>query len=199
MLGSKKSKKISVELDSLVGGSTKIKGDVYFTNRLHVDGVVEGNVIAESEPSLLTTSERAKIVGNVKVHSIMLNGEVIGDVYAYKHIELAQNAKVKGNVFYQVIEMAMGAAVNGNLIHMSQEEIDAHIKSQVPSPEPDPQEEPSEQAQQFSATESTDTETSVEASVETSEHVSEAHDSKENSEEDGDFNSTGNTYQYGIK
>ena len=34
-----------------------------------------------------------------------------------KQIELATNAKVKGNVYYNVIEMAKGAEVNGSLIH----------------------------------------------------------------------------------
>lgn len=125
MFGSKKTK-ISSEIDSLVGGNTKIKGDVFFTGGLHIDGTVQGNVVAETEQSLLTTSERGRIEGNVQVHSIVLNGEVVGDVHAYKHIELAANARVTGNVYYQVIEMAMGAEVNGSLIHLSKEQSDAH-------------------------------------------------------------------------
>jgi cytoskeletal protein CcmA (bactofilin family) len=101
----------------LVGGNTKICGDVHFTGGLHVDGVIEGNVIAESDSSVLTTSEKGQINGNVTVHNIVLNGEVVGDVHALHHIELAPNARVTGNVYYNVIEMAMGAEVNGNLIH----------------------------------------------------------------------------------
>lgn len=124
MFGSKKSK-ISSEIDSLVGGNTTIKGDVLFTGGLHIDGVVKGSVVAENEQSLLTTSDRGRIEGNVKVHSIVLNGEVVGDVHAYKHIELAANARVTGNVYYQVIEMAMGAEVNGSLIHLSKEQSQA--------------------------------------------------------------------------
>ena len=48
---------------------------------------------------------------------IIVNGTVHGDVYASKHIELASNASIKGNVYYHLIEMAMGAEVNGNLVH----------------------------------------------------------------------------------
>lgn len=117
MFGSGNKSKRNAEIDSLVGGNTKIKGDVHFTGGLHVDGVIEGNVIADSGDSMLTTSEKGQINGNVTVHNIVLNGEVIGDVHALNHIELAPNARVTGNVYYNVIEMAMGAEVNGSLIH----------------------------------------------------------------------------------
>jgi cytoskeletal protein CcmA (bactofilin family) len=51
------------------------------------------------------------------VHNIVLNGEVLGDVHAFEHIELAAAARVTGNVYYNLIEMAMGAEVNGSLVH----------------------------------------------------------------------------------
>jgi cytoskeletal protein CcmA (bactofilin family) len=38
------------------------------------------------------------------------------------HIELAPQARVKGNVYYSLIEMAMGAEVNGSLVHRSESE-----------------------------------------------------------------------------
>lgn len=124
MFGNKKPR--NPDIDSLIGSNTRIKGDIHFSGGLHIDGVVQGNVIAETDDSMITTSERGRIEGDVKVHKIVLNGEVIGDVYAYQHVELAPQARVQGNVHYAVIEMASGAAVNGNLIH-----IDA--KSKAPS------------------------------------------------------------------
>ncbi|HEY5602375.1 MAG TPA: polymer-forming cytoskeletal protein [Gammaproteobacteria bacterium] len=116
MFGNKKGKKGS-DLDSLIGANTRIVGDVHFSGGLRIDGTVKGNVIAEGENSLVTTSDKARIEGNVHVHNIVLSGEVIGDVYALKHIELAPNARVTGNVYYNLIEMAGGAEVNGSLIH----------------------------------------------------------------------------------
>lgn len=119
MFGSKPAR--NNEIDSLVGSNSRIRGDVYFSGGLRVDGVIKGNVIAETDGSTLTTSENGKVEGDVRVHNIILNGEVIGDVYSTQHIELAPNAKVTGNVYYNVIEMSMGAEVNGNLIHMYEE------------------------------------------------------------------------------
>lgn len=116
MFGNKKSKR-NADLDSLVGANTRLVGDVHFSGGLHIDGTIEGNVIAEGEDSLVTTSEKGRVEGNVHVHNIVLSGEVVGDVYALKHIELAPNARVTGNVYYNLIEMAGGAEVNGSLIH----------------------------------------------------------------------------------
>jgi cytoskeletal protein CcmA (bactofilin family) len=121
MFGNKSNKQQNRELDSLVGGSTRVRGDVHFSGGLHIDGVVKGNVVAESDGSMLTTSDKGRIEGDVRVHNIVLNGDVIGDVYSTQHIELAPNAKVTGNVYYNVIEMSMGAEVNGSLIHMYEE------------------------------------------------------------------------------
>ena len=116
MFSNKKAKRSS-DLDSLIGANTKMVGDVHFSGGLHIDGTVKGNVIAEGEDSLVTTSEKARIEGNVHVHNIVLSGEVVGDVYALKNIELVPNARVTGNVYYNLIEMAGGAEVNGSLIH----------------------------------------------------------------------------------
>ncbi|VAX10335.1 Integral membrane protein CcmA involved in cell shape determination [hydrothermal vent metagenome] len=118
MLGMKKKPKQTAQIDSLIGQNTEIHGDVLFSGGLHVDGVVKGSVVAEQgNDSLLTLSERGTIEGEVKVPNVVINGKVIGDVYALAHIELAAEARINGNVYYSLIEMAMGAEVNGNLVH----------------------------------------------------------------------------------
>lgn len=114
------SKRRNAQIDTLIGRGTVIQGDIHFRDGLHIDGVVKGSVIAEGEGSMLTMSEKGRIEGEVRVHSIVLNGEVHGDVYALEHIELAPQARVTGNVYYQLIEMAMGAEVNGNLVHRNE-------------------------------------------------------------------------------
>ena len=128
MFSNKKAKR-TAELDSLIGANTKFVGDVHFSGGLHIDGTVEGNVIAEGEDSHVTTSEKGRVEGNVHVHNIVLSGEVIGDVYALKHIELAPNARVTGNVYYNLIEMAGGAEVNGSLIHYDNKDSNSQNKA----------------------------------------------------------------------
>ena len=116
MFGSRKKFK-TTKIDSLIGRNTELLGDLRFAGGLHVDGSVKGNVIADTDSSsVLTLSEQGSIEGEVRVPNIVLNGVVMGDVYAREHIELASGARVTGNVYYTLIEMAMGAEVNGNLV-----------------------------------------------------------------------------------
>ena len=49
---------------------------------------------------------------------MVINGVVIGDVYATEQVQLAKNARIHGSVYYHLIEMEMGAEVNGAMVHM---------------------------------------------------------------------------------
>ncbi|EDN69845.1 protein containing DUF583 [Beggiatoa sp. PS] len=118
MWGNRKRK--VTRIDSLIGQQTKIQGEIVFSGGLHIDGKIEGNITAvEDSGAVLTLSEQGSIKGDVRVPNVILNGTVQGNVYAEEHIELALNARVTGNVYYNLIEMAMGAEVNGSLIHAS--------------------------------------------------------------------------------
>ena len=125
MFQSRKNQRRNAQIDSLIGNGTEVRGDIHFSNGLHIDGVVKGDVIAEGETSMLTMSEKGRIEGEVRVHNIVLNGEVLGDVHATQHIELAPAARVTGNVYYNLIEMAMGAEVNGKLVHESEVKLES--------------------------------------------------------------------------
>lgn len=106
------------KISTVIGAGTTIKGDVTFSGGLHVDGVIQGNVLAEPDStSALTLSEMGAIEGDVRVPHLVLNGTVVGDVFASARVELAQQAKVTGTVYYKLLEMAMGAEVNGQLVH----------------------------------------------------------------------------------
>jgi cytoskeletal protein CcmA (bactofilin family) len=120
MLGKHK-KRRSNKIDTLVGQNTELQGDLVFTGGLHIDGRVKGNVIAtDGSDSTLTLSNNGRIEGEVRVPFVSLNGEVNGDVYASEKIELASQARIKGDVYYNLLEMAMGAEVNGSLLHQAE-------------------------------------------------------------------------------
>lgn len=115
MLGGKKSK--APHMDTLVGHSTKVTGDLHFENGLHVDGLIVGNALAEETGSRLSISERGCIEGEVRVPVLILNGTIKGDVYVSERLELGQKARVEGDVYYNLIRMEAGATVNGKLVH----------------------------------------------------------------------------------
>lgn len=114
----KKSGFSAARIDTLIGMKSEIHGDLHFSGGLHIDGKVIGNVVAEEgSTAMLILSEHGSIEGEVKVPNMILNGEVVGDVYGSTRVELAPKSRIKGSVYYNLIEMAIGAEVNGGLIH----------------------------------------------------------------------------------
>lgn len=105
-------------IDSLIGISTSIEGNVHFKGGLRIDGNVKGNVVADSEePSMLVISEHAKVEGEVRVAHLVVNGEIVGSVYSSELLELQPRARITGDVFYKALEMHGGALVAGKLTH----------------------------------------------------------------------------------
>ncbi len=114
----KKSGFSAARIDTLIGKKSEIQGDLLFSGGLHIDGKVIGNVVAEpGSTAMLILSEHGSIEGEVRVPNMVLNGEIIGDVYGSTRVELAPKSRIKGSVYYNLIEMAIGAEVNGGLIH----------------------------------------------------------------------------------
>lgn len=139
MWGKKKGKhkqhqSTTTHFDTLISGKTQIVGDLQFSGGLHIDGLVRGTIRAEEDSeAIVRISDIGEIDGDVIAPHIIVNGTVHGDVYASKHIELALNASIKGNVYYHLIEMAMGAEVNGNLVHHKEPVSIKHHESQEPA------------------------------------------------------------------
>ena len=115
-------KTASGAIESLIGASTSIDGDVRFKGGLRIDGEVRGSVIAEDDaPSVLVLSEGARVTGAVRAGSIVVNGTVDGPVQAEDVLELRPKARIRGEVRYRAIEIHQGAVMDGTLAHLEAE------------------------------------------------------------------------------
>jgi cytoskeletal protein CcmA (bactofilin family) len=112
----------ATSIDTLIGRSARVQGDIEFAGGLHVDGCVAGNVrVVSGGTASLSVSEHGVIDGSVEAPNVVLNGIVNGDIVARERVVLGAKAKVRGNVSYGVIEMALGAEITGRLIPASPE------------------------------------------------------------------------------
>ncbi len=124
------SRKAKSTIDSLIGASTIITGNVHFKGGLRIDGCVKGDVIAqEDEISMLVISEHARVEGEVRVAHLLVNGEIIGPVFSSELLEMQPKARITGDVNYKALEMHGGAVVSGKLTHEVDEPI---LKLAVP-------------------------------------------------------------------
>jgi cytoskeletal protein CcmA (bactofilin family) len=113
-----KTSKPQNRIDSLIGATTRIEGNVFFSGGLRIDGTVRGNVSAlPDQPGTLVISEHARIDGEVQVAHLVVNGTINGTVHASESLELQSGSRVKGDVHYKGIEMQQGAIIEGRLVH----------------------------------------------------------------------------------
>ena len=111
-------RKAKSTIDSLIGATTSIHGDVHFKGGLRIDGHIKGNILAEEGlSSMLVISEKAKVEGEIRVAHLVVNGEIIGNVYSSELLELQPKARITGDVSYKALEMHSGALVSGKLTH----------------------------------------------------------------------------------
>jgi len=105
------------KIDTLIGRTVHVNGDLEFSGALHLDGRVSGDVRAEpSSDSTLSVSRHGCIDGAVEVANVILDGTVTGPIRARGRVVLGPTARVHGDVHYCVIELALGAEIKGRLV-----------------------------------------------------------------------------------
>jgi cytoskeletal protein CcmA (bactofilin family) len=117
------SKKKQPPIRTLIGEGTQIQGELRFTDGLRIDGEVIGDVIAVGEaPSILVISEKARVMGRVRGGHVIINGQVDGPIQSDELLELQPQARIVGDVRYEVLEMHQGATIDGELRPLKAEE-----------------------------------------------------------------------------
>lgn len=118
---------------SLIARGTVIRGDLRFSGALHLDGRIEGTVLAEGDDAMFTLSEHGQVQGEIRVPHAVINGHVTGDVHVSVRLELAALARIDGDLRYHTLEMAAGAEVNGRISRQTEE-----AQRELPAPANDP-------------------------------------------------------------
>lgn len=104
---------------TLVSRDTELIGDIKFSGTFDLEGIVRGSIRANpGTDALVRIIDKGLVEGDVHAPHVVINGAVVGSVYASEHLELASKARVEGNVHYKLVEMAIGAQVNGSLEHI---------------------------------------------------------------------------------
>ncbi len=111
-----KARKKMPPIRSLIGESTVLHGHLKFGEGLRVDGEVQGDITAQGDGrSILVIGEKARVHGKISAGHVIISGQVRGPVHSTELLELQPQARVFGDVRYQVLEMHPGAVVEGEL------------------------------------------------------------------------------------
>jgi cytoskeletal protein CcmA (bactofilin family) len=117
-------------IDTLIGVTTEMKGDIAFSGGLRIDGKIKGNITARADDnSTLVLSENAVVTGDVSVPHMIVNGKIKGNVRSAERLELQPKAEISGDVSYKVLEIAAGAQLNGTMMRVNEKAEVVTLKS----------------------------------------------------------------------
>ena len=97
----------------VVGSTLVIKGELSADKDLIIEGHVEGT-IAHHKMNL-TVGEQGRVKADIYASSVIVLGQLIGDIYSEGIVSLAKGADVKGNIFCARLVVEEGARFIGKI------------------------------------------------------------------------------------
>jgi cytoskeletal protein CcmA (bactofilin family) len=89
-----------------------VTGELKTEGVVKIDGVVEGNVLAERQ---VLVSKGGTVKGDVIPKEAIIGGTVAGSIQASERVEVQTTATVQGDITTQRILVHEGGEVNGNV------------------------------------------------------------------------------------
>lgn len=98
-------------IHTILGPESSFEGKLSFEGTVRVDGVFKGEIHTED---VLVIGEGARVEAEVKVGSIIVNGEVRGNVTATSAVELHAPGKLYGNITTPQLTIDKGVLFEGS-------------------------------------------------------------------------------------
>jgi cytoskeletal protein CcmA (bactofilin family) len=96
-----------------IGKSVVIKGELNGSEDLTIEGQVEGKI--ELRQNVLTIGPNARIKAQVFAKSVIILGEVTGNVSATEKVDIRDNGSVDGDIAAPRVAIAEGAHFRGSI------------------------------------------------------------------------------------
>ena len=96
-----------------IGKSIFIKGEISGAQDLIIDGKVEGEI--QLKENQVTVGENGKISGEIHAKTIIIQGEVVGNMFAGEKLEIKVSGALKGDVTSPRLIIDDGAYFKGSI------------------------------------------------------------------------------------
>jgi cytoskeletal protein CcmA (bactofilin family) len=101
------------ELKVNIGKSVVIKGELNASEDLTIEGHVDGKI--ELRQNILTIGPNGKIKAQVFAKSIIVLGDVSGNITASEKVDIRDNGSVEGDIVSPKVAIAEGAHFRGSI------------------------------------------------------------------------------------
>ncbi len=127
---------------SVIGPTLVFKGELSADEDLVIEGTIEGTIAHHKKN--LTIGKKGRVTADIHASSVVVEGELNGDIHSDGLVSLAKGASMIGDVYCTRIVMEDGARFNGKI------EMAIPTSLQV-APEPDEVEEEFAEAENLTA------------------------------------------------
>jgi cytoskeletal protein CcmA (bactofilin family) len=99
-------------LTAFIDQGSEFSGKLSFKDTVRIDGRFDGEIVSENT---LIVGETGHVRANIDSETVILSGEVHGDILARKMIHLHKSARVFGNLQTRSLIVEDGAELNGQV------------------------------------------------------------------------------------
>ncbi len=113
-INSKKEKDVSLKTDNIttiLGKGSEFEGKLQFEGTLHIEGVFSGEIHSDS---VLVVGEGARVSAEIDIGTIVINGEVRGNIRAKTSVEIHKPGRLLGNIQSPVLTIDQGVVFEGS-------------------------------------------------------------------------------------
>lgn len=123
------------DLNALLGRGSEFEGKLTFEGTVRIDGKFNGTIITND---VLVVGEGAKISAEISCGTIIVHGEIMGNVRAKTAVELHHPAKMRGNLETPSLMIEKGVVFEGQCKMDLVPEKGSSKPTSSPSPSPSP-------------------------------------------------------------
>lgn len=98
---------------SVIGPTLVFRGELSADEDLVIEGTIEGTIAHHKKN--LTIGKQGRVTADIHASSVIVEGELHGDIHSDGLVSLAKGGKVNGNIYCARLVMQDGAQFNGNI------------------------------------------------------------------------------------
>lgn len=99
------------EVTVFLGGDSTIEGILDFSGQARLDGAFKGEIRGTGT---LFIGPAARVEADIQATSVIISGEIVGEINASERIELRAPGKLKGNINAPLVVMDEGVLFEGH-------------------------------------------------------------------------------------
>lgn len=107
----KKNVSVNTKIETLVGASACVNGDIDANGTIKVDGQCMGNISSKTD---VIVGEVGYVKGNITAANVSVSGKVEGNVTSSGLLEVLPSGRILGDIQTVNLAVSDGGVVNGN-------------------------------------------------------------------------------------